>query len=187
MFYAYFPHQKLKNMADLDKTMPSSIIFDCEIQCRGRLKPFSRQCLRCVKNRREKLVAMDVERPFVPVVGAGIHIYSSKNHSVAATIQEFGLLANSSSENIIFNSMPSYYEKLVPEAYRKRTTSANQIYRHWLPELHHYDGSTMRFLDFYQPTNACKWKNCSVDGGHRSRFVNRWKAQLLLNTLCTYS
>ena len=30
-------------------------------------------------------------------------------------------------------------------------------------------------------------ENCSYDGGHRSRYVNRWKAQLLLNTLCEYS
>jgi hypothetical protein len=131
-----------------------------------------------VKGIREKLVEMHIERPLVPVVGAGIHIYSSKNHSVAATIQEFGLLANSSSENIIFNSMPSHSERL---------WKANRVYQQWLPQLQHYDGSTMRFLDFYQPTDACKWKNCSVDGDHRSRFVNRWKAQLLLNTLCTYS
>ena len=28
------------------------------------------------------------------------------------------------------------------------------------------------------------WDNCTVDGGHRARFVNRAKAQLLLETLC---
>ena len=33
---------------------------------------------------------------------------------------------------------------------------------------------------------SCYMENCSSDGGHRARFVNRWKAQLLLNLLCEY-
>lgn len=39
-------------------------------------------------------------------------------------------------------------------------------------------------LDFYTLTGACKWKNCSKDGGHRHWFVNRMKAQLFLNRVC---
>ena len=42
------------------------------------------------------------------------------------------------------------------------------------------------YLDVFQLTNSCNMENCSYDGGHRSRYVNRWKAQLLLNTLCEY-
>lgn len=40
------------------------------------------------------------------------------------------------------------------------------------------------FLDVYQPTSSCTMANCSYDDGHRSRYVNRWKAQLLLNIVC---
>ena len=40
-------------------------------------------------------------------------------------------------------------------------------------------------VDFYSPLSSCTWANCTADGGHRSRFVNRIKAQLLLNTFCT--
>lgn len=40
-------------------------------------------------------------------------------------------------------------------------------------------------LDIYALTKACTWTNCTVDGAHGSRFVNRMKAQLLLNKLCT--
>ena len=40
------------------------------------------------------------------------------------------------------------------------------------------------FVDVFQLTRSCTMKNCSFDGAHRSRYVNRWKAQLLLNTLC---
>ena len=40
------------------------------------------------------------------------------------------------------------------------------------------------FLDFFELTRACMWDNCTSDGGHRSRFVNRMKAQMLVNMLC---
>ena len=39
-------------------------------------------------------------------------------------------------------------------------------------------------MDFFHMTTACKFANCSADGGHRSRFVNRMKAQMLLNMMC---
>ena len=39
-------------------------------------------------------------------------------------------------------------------------------------------------LDIETLTARCLWSNCTSDGGHRSRFVNRMKAQLLLNNLC---
>ena len=42
-------------------------------------------------------------------------------------------------------------------------------------------------IDIYTMTDACNWKNCTSDGGHKSRFVNRMKAQLLLNNLCQVS
>ena len=33
-------------------------------------------------------------------------------------------------------------------------------------------------------TTLCAWTNCTSDGSHRARFVNRMKGQLLLNALC---
>lgn len=32
-------------------------------------------------------------------------------------------------------------------------------------------------LDFHHMTGECEFRNCSTDGGHRHRFVNRMKAQ----------
>ena len=43
----------------------------------------------------------------------------------------------------------------------------------------------VRFLDAYHLTKACEYENCSLDGGHRSAFVNRMKFQIILNYLCT--
>lgn len=40
-------------------------------------------------------------------------------------------------------------------------------------------------VDMQQLTGACTWADCSSDGNHRARFVNRMKAQLYLNMLCS--
>ena len=42
----------------------------------------------------------------------------------------------------------------------------------------------VRFLDAYHLTKACKYENCSLDGAHRSAFVNRMKFQIILNYIC---
>ena len=42
----------------------------------------------------------------------------------------------------------------------------------------------VRFLDAYHLTKACKFENCSLDGAHRSAFVNRMKFQIILNYIC---
>lgn len=39
-------------------------------------------------------------------------------------------------------------------------------------------------LDMYTLTRTCPWRHCYADGSHRSRFVNRMKAQMLLNLVC---
>ena len=56
----------------------------------------------------------------------------------------------------------------------------------------HYNTVSMQLARQYgvpvlnlQPlTGLCRWQNCSTDGSHKSRFVNRMKAQLVLNALC---
>jgi len=85
----------------------------------------------------------------------------------------------------IYVSMPSYQMEKVPRLYENAThnTHAGRIYEGLLPSLAPRDVDHP-FLDYFQLTKACHIKNCSYDGGHRARYVNRWKAQLLLNTLC---
>jgi hypothetical protein len=42
------------------------------------------------------------------------------------------------------------------------------------------------YLNVFELTRSCisQWSNCTIDGGHSRRFVERMKAQLLLNLLC---
>ena len=46
--------------------------------------------------------------------------------------------------------------------------------------------SKVQFIDYMKVVERCRWKNCTVTGKHRSRSVNRWKAQTLLNTICSF-
>lgn len=40
-------------------------------------------------------------------------------------------------------------------------------------------------LDIFTMSEMCVLANCSTEGGHKSRYVNRMKAQFLLNNLCS--
>lgn len=71
----------------------------------------------------------------------------------------------------IFVSMPAGSNRL------------REVYERMLPYLAP-NQPEHPFLDVFQLTRSCTMQNCSYDGSHRSRHVNRWKAQLLLNTLC---
>mmetsp|Transcript_24896 Transcript_24896/g.42369 ORF Transcript_24896/g.42369 Transcript_24896/m.42369 type:complete len:96 (-) Transcript_24896:32-319(-) len=85
--------------------------------------------------------------------------------------------------NLIYTSQPSYDMAKVPNKYKNITTGRDDVYWKMLPELSKF---RVQYLDYFQLTHTCYFDNCTSDGGHRSRFVNRWKAQLLLNTLCDY-
>ena len=139
----------------------------------------------------------------IGVVGAGVHILKDKGdrvrekvepsdaakniqipEAVNATIYELNRFFDMAKQTV-YISMPSYQIEKVPLEYKSAAqhTFAGRIHESLLPNLapnvrHH------PFVNVFQLTRACNWKNCSYDGGHRSRFVNRWKAQLLLNTLC---
>jgi hypothetical protein len=157
------------------------ISFRCFKLCYGDRTPFWKQCSKCIKafQRRRSKGAKVV----VPVVGSAVHIYKGLVSQINLTIEQFQLFINAT-ENVIFNSPPSYQLSNVPVAYQNASKDLSSYYWGFLP---HVDKYNFRFLDFFQLTKSCTMKNCSADGGHGARFVNRWKAQLLLNTLCTYA
>lgn len=80
--------------------------------------------------------------------------------------------------------MPSYVMEKVPETYKEVTRGRQRIYWNQSVHINNFD---VRYLDFFQLTMSCLFDNCTYDGGHRARYVNRWKAQLFLNTICEYS
>ena len=139
--------------------------------------PFSKTCSTCInaftKNNRD----------IAAVVGAFVRVLHSQNGSVETTgseMKSFFKLA----DNIIFNSMQSLQMKKVPLKYRKNSdyNSYSILYDEFLSYFS--NNKNRPFIDYFQLTKSCYMVGCSYDGGHRARYVNRWKAQLLLNTIC---
>ena len=90
------------------------------------------------------------------------------------------------SEPLLLQVGFSYNIDKVLDAYKKEHVWKHKINTKLIPNVAPTNPDHP-YLDVFQLTNSCNMENCSYDGGHRSRYVNRWKAQLLLNTLCEYS
>jgi hypothetical protein len=92
------------------------------------------------------------------------------------------LFANPKSK-LMWVTGPSYDLKRVPDKYLETTKNRPTVAAN-KKSFELADQYGIPILDFYSLTANCRWKNCSTDGGHRSRFVNRMKFQLVLNNIC---
>lgn len=147
---------------------------DKERDCYGAKQPFSEYCGTYIQNFRNN----NLHKPIVPVVGAGMQIFRSYGDDANATIEEYKKLFANTTE-VIFNSPPSYQKSKIPIQYQFNHKGSAKYYWEFVPHISSYE---IRFLDFFQLTQSCTMENCTPG----SRFVNRWKAQLLLNTICSY-
>ena len=138
--------------------------YRCEMECYGydENAPFGKVCSGCINPLTSKNNGSTVA-----VVGAGVHI----GGGVLEEIMKFLDLA----VRTVFVPMPA--------AKSMQASKSLSVYEGLLPYVAP-NVPEHPFLDVYQLTRSCTMANCSYDGGHRSRYVNRWKAQLLLNTLC---
>ena len=161
-----------------DPTFPH-VQFGCNQECYGNPLPFSDACSKCINEYTKDDNA-------VAVVGAGIHLTKNKAlREGRSTVEEMNKFLDQA-KKVIWVSMPSYQLGKVPGKFREHHVGHGRIYDEMLPTLAPLNPK-QPFLDVFQLTDSCIAANCSYDGGHRSRFVNRFKAQLLLNTLCEYS
>ncbi len=154
----------MKRRYETNATFPF-VQFRCGEECYG--SKILDTCSQCITN-----LSMSSD---VWVVGVGIHIYErAKNDHVNETVEEIQQFLQREEEGhyhrtIIYVSPPA--------------GPMERVYQGLLPDLAP-ENPSHPFLDVYQLTKSCTMENCTYDGSHRSRFVNRWKAQLLLNTLC---
>ena len=177
----------LNNRHNYDPSFPR-VIYTCEEECYGNDEKFSTACSRCLNEFTNK------DENTVGVVGAGIHIlnrhkaYTNKtvdptwNKAVGATVKDIRNFLGKV-DRTIYVSIPSYQLDKIPEPYRDSNDIMSYVYFELLPNVAPQNPQ-QPFLDVFQLTRSCVMDNCTFDGGHRSRFVNRWKAQMLLNTLC---
>jgi len=147
--------------------------YRCEEECYGK-KSLDR-CSECIDQFSGNSSSHDVW-----VVGFGIHTYNRVKTSTA--VKEINRFLDKEEEKnrTIYVGPPYYVHR---EDYKDQAANMESLYRDLLPNLAP-ENPSHPFLDVFELTKSCVMKNCSFDGGHRSRYVNRWKAQLLLNTLC---
>eukprot|EP00038_Savillea_parva_P014364 m.215447 g.215447 ORF g.215447 m.215447 type:complete len:307 (-) comp27885_c0_seq1:20-940(-) len=85
--------------------------------------------------------------------------------------------------NLIWGTPPSYRKAKIPEKYRE-TMPLSDMEHYYYETLRLANMKRVRVVDFHTMTEACAWDNCTSDGGHRARFVNRAKAQAVLELMC---
>lgn len=151
--------------------------YICDNICYGKNgASWKKQCANCIH-----LQTQGEENTTVTVAGAGVHILARLgNKDIQTAARELDQFLNMT-KPILFVSPPHYRLEQVPEPYREKTSTRNTVWETLLPII---APRKQPYVDMFQLTRSCYMENCSYDGGHRSRYVNRWKAQLLLNTLC---
>lgn len=122
----------------------------------------------------------------VRAIGTTVHLLAQ---GLAATEASIAAVSQSV-QNLLWISGPAYNQQLIPFPYNGTMPlgDTQRVYADTLGPsgLLLQAHKSVSFLDVMSMTRACyaQWKNCSADGGHNSRFVERMKATLLLNILC---
>ena len=165
-----------------DPSFPN-VQYKCESKCYGNKATgeFDDTCPECINSYTK-------DDNTVAVVGAGIHLPGG----IVGVKDRVRMISTflDRSNRTIYVPMPHSLVEMVPPKYHDSAPSKNamkeEVYNALLPNLAPQN-IQHPFLDIYQLTRSCTFSNCTFDGGHKSRYVNRMKAQLLLNTLCEYS
>jgi len=168
---------ELKGSHQNDPSFPNAQVI-CLDECYGDDVAFGRLCSTCLNKH------VDFNQETVVVVGAGIHLLNIRKHDLTKVdqeIKEFFSIMNQS----IFVSMPSHSTSKLPPQYRNGTSESSPKFNNAL--RHASKNKNQPLLNVFQLTRSCFMQNCSFDKkhpSHKSRYVNRWKANLLLNMIC---
>ena len=167
--------KELDQRRDEDPCFPHLLWTGGE-ECYGSLNPFSEKCSGLINSYTKD------NNNTVAAVGSFVHLL--EKNSLNNTLKEIEKFLNLAKQTVWVSGVSHQIEK-VAEQYKEKMGSSNyergynQLLQNVAPEV-----SVHPYLDIWQMTSSCVMENCSYDGHHRSRFVNRWKAQLLLNTIC---
>ena len=176
-------NHELRQLHQLYPNEFPNVQWICKLECYGMIKPFHSKCSQCVNNFRKQ---EEKTRPAGTAIfiGSGIHIKKANSDSLKRTVKDIQQFWQEA-PGVQFATPVSYETRKIPEAFRNSTAmkGTNAMYYSEIDAAKSMDG-VVKLFDYFHLTRACSMDRCSADGGHRARFVNRWKAQLLLNTLC---
>jgi len=170
----------MKKRHETNATFPF-VQYQCEDECYG--KNSLDVCSQCISSFSENTTNKNRSNDDdVWVVGVGVHTYARAKRQVDIAVQHIQQFLNTEQEHnrTIYVSPPQYFHR---EDYPTQSINMERLYRGLLPHVAP-ENAAHPFLDVFELTQSCTMENCTYDGGHRSRYVNRWKAQLLLNMLC---
>jgi len=170
-------HYWMKKRHERNATFPF-VQYQCEDECYGKnALDVCSQCITSFSGNTNHSNDDDVW-----VVGVGVHTYARANRQVDIAVQNIQQFLDTEQEHnrTIYVSPPHYFHR---EDYPTQSINMERLYRGLLPHVAP-ENAAHPFLDVFELTQSCTMENCTYDGGHRSRYVNRWKAQLLLNMLC---
>lgn len=124
------------------------------------------------------------ERARLAAAGTPVSYHEAEQEDAAA-VMNATIHALSSLQNVVWGTAPKFVKVKIPVKYRETMplTSMEHVYHRTLRVIEASKGR-IRLIDYHRITDACPWDNCTIDGGHRARFVNRGKAQAILGLLC---
>ena len=154
----------------------------CPSDCDGRSSNWKRDCSKCLQQ-----TTSFHKQGTILIVGPVWELYKTLVSTTTTTKELIlfnqGLLQLG--HDVVFVSVSpnkTYSDPLRCGNYRIGPSSQYWAMLPWIQKR------SVPHVDVFQATRTCTWKNCSAGGGlFRARFVNRWKAQLLLNLLCQHS
>lgn len=159
-------------------------------ECYGGGSDGMKSCARCLRG--------GLKPDDILVMSAGVHMakrYEAAHPKGTAwdtaqyILRELSrLLGAVQHRQVVFVTSPAFDRKKIPAPWNESmpVDYGKHVYANlkakgrrakWMP-------GNVTLLDFYALTRACVWDNCTWDGGHRARYVNRLKAQVTLNAIC---
>ena len=167
-------------LVSLSNGIPSfpRVMFVCKSECYGEMPNTTNLCSECLNEYTK------ANNDSVAVLGTFVHSFN-RLRNVEKNFTRYMLDFLNKTHRVIYNSIPSYSVNKIPLKYRSNPhpDAGTKVYMEILSQVGPKN-KDQPFIDFFQLTSTCVMNNCSIDGGHKARFVNRWKAQLLLNTIC---
>lgn len=171
--------RRILNRANLQmQELGFNVRFVCQAanECYGAANSLD-NCVKC----------MNRQPADARIIGTTIHLLE---HQGLVAAERTIAKAAATVDRLVWVSGPAYNQRLIPYPYNETMPLVNtqKLYLDTLRPggLLQQANRSISFLDVMGMTSACyaRWKNCSADGGHNKRFVERMKATLLLNMLC---
>ena len=155
--------------------------------CVGKSQEFAVACSECINaigdEHNGTASSHKVSTATVVVFGSGSTLYHELGSSKSRAVNQLTKFVQRLKRRVVFVPPSASVPTKDAFSYHRTDFGTQAVYWKSIDLMaRHYT----TFMDVFQMTHTCWMKNCTSGEVHSTRYVNRWKAQLLLNTLCSY-